>query len=127
MRRLFLLVAAVVLVDTAFYAAISPLLPHYESELGLSKTAAGVLSASYAAGTLAGSIPAGWLAGRAGVKPTLLAGLGLMSLTSIVFGLADQVVLLDSARFLQGVGGACSWAGGLAWLVTAAPADRGAS
>jgi len=123
-RRLFLLVAAVVLVDTAFYAAISPLLPHYESELGLSKTAAGVLSASYAAGTLAGSIPAGWLAGRAGVKPTLLAGLGLMSLTSIVFGLADQVVLLDSARFLQGVGGACSWAGGLAWLVTAAPADR---
>jgi hypothetical protein len=28
-RRLFLLVCAVVLVDTAFYAAIAPLLPRY--------------------------------------------------------------------------------------------------
>ena len=59
MRRLFMLVAAVVLVDTAFYAAIAPLLPHYESELGLSKTAAGILTASYAAGTLAGRDPRG--------------------------------------------------------------------
>jgi len=124
MRRLFLLVAAVVLVDTAFYAAISPLLPHYESELGLSKIAAGVLTASYAAGTLAASIPAGWLAGRLGVKPTLLAGLGLMSVTSVVFGFGEHVVLLDAARFLQGVGGACSWAAGLAWLVSAAPTER---
>jgi len=123
-RRLFLLVAAVVLVDTAFYAAISPLLPHYESELGLSKTAAGVLTASYAAGVLAGSIPAGWLAARAGVKPTLLLGLGLMSGTSVLFGLANSVVVLDSARFVQGLGGACSWAGGMAWLIGAAPAER---
>jgi MFS family permease len=124
MRRLFLLVATVVLVDTAFYAAISPLLPHYESELGLSKTAAGVLAGSYAAGTLAGSIPAGWLAGRAGVKPTLLAGLGLMSATSLVFGFGENVVVLDSARFVQGVGGACSWAAGMAWLVEASPRER---
>ena len=54
MRRLFLLVGAVILVDTMFYAAITPLLPTYRDELGLSKTAAGVLSASYAAGTLIG-------------------------------------------------------------------------
>lgn len=124
MRRLFLLVATVVLVDTAFYAAISPLLPHYESELGLSKSAAGVLAGSYAAGTLAGSIPAGWLAGRAGVKPTLLAGLALMSITSLVFGFGQNVVVLDCARFVQGVGGACSWAAGLTWLVETAPRDR---
>ncbi len=119
-----MLVAAVVLVDTAFYAAISPLLPHYRSELGLSKTAAGVLAGSYAAGTLAGSIPAGWLAGRAGVKPTLLAGLGLMSATSLVFGFGQNVVVLDAARFVQGVGGACSWAAGMTWLVAVAPGAR---
>jgi MFS family permease len=119
-----MLVAAVVLVDTAFYAAISPLLPHYQSELGLSKAAAGILTGSYAAGTLVGSIPAGWLAGRVGVKPTLLAGLATMSVTSVVFGFGEHVELLDAARFLQGVGGAFSWAAGLAWLVSAAPADR---
>lgn len=124
MRRLFLLISAVVFIDTAFYAAISPLLPSYSDELGLSKTAAGVLTASYAAGTLAGSVPGGWLASRFGVKPTLLLGLGLLSVTSLAFGLANDIVLLDAARFLQGVGGACTWAAGMAWLVGAAPPER---
>ena len=124
MRRLFLLVAAVVLVDTMFYSAITPLLPTYREELGLSKTAAGVLSAAYAAGTLLGSLPVGALIARFGAKRMLLAGLGLMSCTSVVFGFAENVVLLDAARFAQGVGGACSWGAGLAWLIGAAPADR---
>jgi MFS family permease len=124
LRRLFLLVAAVVLVDTMFFAAVAPLLPHYRDELGLSKSAAGVLAAAYPAGTLVGSLPAGWLAARAGVKPTLLLGLGLLASTSLVFGFASHVALLDGARFAQGVGGACTWAGGLAWLVSASPAER---
>ena len=78
MRRLFLLVSAVVLVDTMFFAAVAPLLPHFADELGLSKTASGVLTAAYPAGTFVGSIPAGWLASRWGVKPTLLLGLLLL-------------------------------------------------
>ncbi|HEX2233801.1 MAG TPA: MFS transporter [Thermoleophilaceae bacterium] len=124
MRRLFLLISLVVFLDTAFYAAISPLLPRYSEELDLSKTAAGVLTAAYAAGTLAGSIPGGWLASRAGVKPTLLLGLGLLAATSLVFGLANDIVLLDVARFVQGIGGACSWSAGMAWLVGASPPER---
>jgi MFS family permease len=124
MRRLFMLVAAVVFVDTSFYAAISPLLPHYASDLHLSKTAAGILSASYAAGTLVAALPSGWLAARVGVKPTVLTGLGLLGTSSLAFGLAHDVVLLDVARFAQGIGGACSWAGGLAWIMAAAPRER---
>src|SRR4051794_34491755 len=124
MRKLFLLVSAVVLVDTAFYAAIAPLLPRYAADLDLSKSAAGILTASYAAGTLIGSLPAGALAVRFGVKPTLLTGLTLLAVTSLAFGFANHVVLLDTARFVQGVGGACSWAAGMAWLVGAAPPGR---
>ncbi len=74
MRRLLLLASAVVFVDTAFYAAITPLLPHYVDELGISKSAAGLLSAAYPAGTFLGALPGGWLAARAGVRPTTLAG-----------------------------------------------------
>lgn len=69
-----------------FYAAIAPLLPSYEADLGLSKSSAGLLSASYPAGTLIASLPAGWLTGRVGAKATM--------------------------------------AGGLAWLMAVAPADR---
>jgi MFS family permease len=54
----------------------------------------------------------------------VLGGLALMSITSIVFGFASSIVLLDAARFLQGIGGACSWAGAMAWLVDAAPRER---
>jgi MFS family permease len=124
MRRLFPLVAAVVLVDTMFFAAVAPLLPHYSDELDLSKTAAGVLTAAYPAGTFAGSIPGGWLAARWGVKPTLLCGLVLLGVTSFVFGFANHIVLLDAARFVQGVGGAFMWAAGMAWLVSATPPER---
>lgn len=116
--------SAVVLVDTMFYAAIAPLLPTYEADLGLSKTAAGVLSASYPAGTLLASLPAGWLAGRVGAKATMIVGLALLVVSSFVFAHADTIELLDGARFVQGFGGACSWAGGLAWLITVAPGDR---
>ena len=120
MRRLFPFVAAVVLVDTAFYAAISPLLPHYQDELGLSKAAAGVLSASYAAGTLVGALPSGWVTARFGVRRTLLGALAVLGGSSIAFAFAETVVLLDAARFVQGIGGSMMWAAGLSWLVRAA-------
>jgi MFS family permease len=124
MRRLVVLVAAIVLVDTMFYAATAPLLPYYSHRFDLSKAAAGLLAASYAAGTLLGSLPAGWLAGRIGIRKTVLTGLVMMIGSSVAFGFGQSIVVLDVARFVQGVGGAASWAAGLAWLMARAPATR---
>ncbi|HVM17903.1 MAG TPA: MFS transporter [Gaiellaceae bacterium] len=124
MRRLVLLVGAVVFVDTVFYAALTPLLPVYAEELGLSKAGAGVLAGAYAAGALAGGIPGGVAAARLGVKPTLLIGLAGMAATTFVFGIAEHIVLLDAMRFLQGFASAFSWTAALTWLVAAAPPDR---
>ena len=121
MRKLLLLVSIVVLVDTSFYAAITPLLPELTDEYGLSKTGAGILAAAYPIGTFVGGLPGGFMAARVGVRPTVLAGLALMVLASIVFAFASSIVVLDLARFVQGVGGAASWAGAMAWL-----AGRGA-
>jgi MFS family permease len=123
-RRLLLLASAIVLVDTAFYLAITPLLPSYAREFALSKGQAGVLAAAYPAGTFAGSLPGGWLAARLGVRPTVLVGLGLMSLASLGFAFGNSIAALDVARFVQGVGGAFSWAGAMGWLIGAAPSDR---
>src|SRR5207247_5859454 len=95
---------------------------HYVDEFHLGKAGAGVLQAMYPAGALVAGIPGGIAAARLGVKPTVLIGLSLLALTTVAFGLADSVWTLDLARFLQGVSSAFSWTGGLAWLVTAAPA-----
>jgi MFS family permease len=124
LRLLFVVASAVVFVDTMFYSAVVPLLPTLTRELHLSKASAGVLTAGYAAGTLIGSIPAGMLAGEAGPRTTIYTGLFLMGSSSLAFGLVDNIVLLDASRFVQGVGGACTWAGSLAWLIGEIPAER---
>src|SRR5918995_4638920 len=124
MRRLLLLACAIVFVDTTFYAAMTPLLPHFEDEYDLSKSGAGVLAAAYPAGTFLGALPFGYLAAKWGVRATVLFGLLLMSAASFAFAFADSIVLLDAARFVQGLAGAASWAGAMAWVAGAAPRER---
>ena len=124
MRRLLLLTGAIVLVDTAFFTALTPLLPHYVDKLDLGKAGAGVLQAMYPAGALLAAIPGGMAAARFGVKRTVLTGLTLLAVTTTIFGLANSAWLLDLARFVQGISSAFSWTGALSWLVAASPPGR---
>jgi MFS family permease len=110
--------------DVVFFSAIAPLLPDYVAELGLTKAQAGVLSASYAAGTLAFSLPAGLLAARFGPRRTVIVGLLMLGVASVVFGFAHTFLLLDAARLAQGGAGALIWSGAITWLITASPPER---
>jgi MFS family permease len=124
MRRLLFLVGALVFVDTMFFAALTPLLPHYTEQYDLSKAGAGLLAAAYPAGVLLGGIPSGLVSVRIGVKPTVVAGVTLMAITTVVFGFAGSIELLLAARFAQGLASALTWSAGQAWLVAASPPDR---
>jgi MFS family permease len=124
MRRLLLLVAGLVWVDTMLYAALTPLLPHFVHNLHLSKAGAGVLVAAYAAGALVGGLPGGAAAVRLGARRAVLVGLTLMGLASLGFAFAHGFWPLAGARFLQGVGSGFTWAGAFAWLLAAAPRER---
>ena len=90
MRKVVVLVGAVVFVDTTFFAAITPLLPRYEEQFELTKASAGILTAAYPLGTLLGSIPGGWLATRIGVRPTVDQS-GRVSIETHIFDLARDI------------------------------------
>jgi MFS family permease len=120
-RRLVLVVSTAVFLETLFYAVITPLLPGLSHQLHLSKFTAGVMTAAYPVGTLLGSLPGGALAVRRGPRFTLITGLGLVVISTVAFGLLRTAVGLDIARLVEGVGGACAWAGGLAWIVAVTP------
>lgn len=124
LRRLLILASALVFIDTLFFAVLTPLLPTYVDELGLSKAQAGVLSSAYAVGALIAALPAGFLASRFGPRRIVYAGLLLLAGSSVAVGEASQVTSLDAARFVQGVSGSMIWSGALTWLIAAAPLDR---
>ncbi len=122
--RLLALVCAIVGVDTVFFSALTPLLPHYATAAGLSKAGAGILIAAYPAGTLLGSLPSGALVARFGDRTVAVTGLVLMGVSTLVFGWSTAAGVLDAARLVQGIGGACTWTAALSWLSTTAPPGR---
>jgi MFS family permease len=123
-RALLGFICVLVLIDTMFFTALTPLLPHYVHTAGLTKAGAGLLVASYPAGTLVGALPSGLLVSRLGARRVVLLGLFLMSASTLLFGWSTGAIVLDAARFVQGLGGACTWAAGLTWLASVAPEER---
>ncbi len=86
------------------FAALTPLLDHYAHRYGLSKSDAGVLVATYAAGALVSAFPAGFAATHWGPKAAVLAGIGLMAVSSLAFAFAGDAWTLGLSRFVQGIG-----------------------
>lgn len=120
MRRLLVLACAVVFLESIFFSILTPLLPDFKAAHHLGEGGAGVLVGSYAAGALFFALPAGLLAARVSPRATVVTGLVGIGVASTVFGFAGNLILLDSARFLQGGFGALMWAGGISWVISAA-------
>ncbi|HLH66003.1 MAG TPA: MFS transporter, partial [Solirubrobacteraceae bacterium] len=123
-RRAVRLVQALLLLESAMYSALAPVLPHYERLLHAAKPAMGILNASYPAGLVPGSFLAAWAAARLGVRRATLLGLVLFAAAIAPFGWATGEVALDALRFAQGLACGFIWIGGLTWVIGVAERER---
>jgi predicted MFS family arabinose efflux permease len=78
-RRLLILVCAVVLVETLFFAALIPLLPELRDEFGMSESGVGLLNGAYPAGGALGAVAGAWLATRLALRPTTVIGMVVLA------------------------------------------------
>jgi DHA1 family solute carrier family 18 vesicular amine transporter 1/2 len=124
LRRLIALVSLLVAVDLTLWSAIVPLIPHYRSELGLTKVESGWLVAAFSIAVVAVAIPVGHLADRVGARRVVAAGAAAMAAATLGLGFAGSFWMLVAARAVQGVGDAAVWGAGIAWVAARAPAGR---
>src|SRR6202521_2777923 len=117
-RRLVVFVGSVFAAESAFFAVVPPLVPQLVRNVHLTTTEVGILVAAYPAGVLLAAVPSMALVDRRGVRLTTVVGIGVLIAATLGFGWGTSPLLLDAARFVQGVGGAVAWAGALAWLAS---------
>ncbi len=124
MRRLLVLVSAIVFVDAMLFGTLSPLIPGYTDEYDLSKAGAGVLAGAFGAGALLGGVPGGLAAARFGPKSAVVFGLALLAAACFLFAVAGSAEALGIARFVQGFSSTVTWTGALAWATVGSPRER---
>lgn len=123
-QRLYL--GAVAAGESGYFVLLAPLLPRLARSNHLSTREVGLLVAAYPVGMLASSGAAGKLAGRWGARPVTIVALLMLTASSLLFGFADNFVLLMTARVLQGLGAGAAWAGIVTWVVAGTPrAEQG--
>ncbi|HSJ72706.1 MAG TPA: MFS transporter, partial [Miltoncostaeaceae bacterium] len=91
------------LVLTMGTSTLTPLLPLYQQDFGLSTGTATLLFVTYTITVCPTMLIAGNLSDRLGRKRLLLPAMAVMTLASLVFALAESVPLLFAGRVLQGL------------------------
>jgi MFS family permease len=91
------------LVLTMGTSTLTPLLPLYQEDFGLSTGTATLLFVTYTITVCPTMLLAGNLSDRLGRKRLLLPAMAVMTLASLVFALAESVPLLFAGRVLQGL------------------------
>lgn len=112
------------LVLTMGTSTITPLLPLYQEEFGLSTGTATLLFVTYTLTVCPTMLIAGNLSDRLGRKRLLLPAMAVMALASLVFALAESVPMLFAGRVLQGLAIGGFLGVGTAFVVDHARAEK---
>jgi MFS family permease len=123
-RRLIIVVCALIVCDLTLWSAIVPLLPHYRSQLGLTTLQVGWMLAAFSVAVVLVAVPIGHLADRWGARRVTAIGTVGLAGATVGLALAGSFAELVAARALQGGADAAVWGGGLAWVAARAPVER---
>jgi MFS family permease len=103
-------IAAIVLIllagimTGAQLAKIAPIIPWYESEIGLSLITAGWLAATLGIFIALGAVPAGWLIDRLGGFRSIAIGIAVLGLGGTVLSLSTSPIAIFAARLIEAAG-----------------------
>jgi MFS family permease len=116
MRRMFVLMYALVFLDEIALLGLVPLLPGYTSAYDLSTAEAGALLSAAPLAIVVASIPAGRLSDRLGARRVTLAAGVLIVLATAGTAAASGFALLLLTRAAFGLASGTIWSAGLAWI-----------
>src|SRR6478609_520846 len=114
MRRLLILLYALIFVDEVVLVSLVPLLPSYRDAFSLSGFESGVALSAASLAIVAGAIPGGVAGDRLGHRRVTLAAGLLLAASCVGQGLAVGLWTLVAARLAFGVASAVIWSAGLA-------------
>ena len=100
------------------------ILPLYAASFGVGYGLVGFASSAAAIGTLLTDVPAGAIIGRVGLRPTMIAGSGLVAVGTLGLVWSDQFPGLVLLRFLAGIGIALWGLSRHAYIAEAIPPAR---
>jgi predicted MFS family arabinose efflux permease len=123
-RRVILLVYALVFVTELSQAAIVPLLPTFGRELSLSDVETGAILAATTFATVIVSIPIGLRADRVGAHRLTVAAALVITAAALVQAFASSFGALLAGRALFGLGFATVWTAGVSLIGTASSGRR---
>ena len=103
---------------------VSPVLPLYAKDFGVSATMVGLTLTVFALARLILNVPAGIVADRFGRRYLLIGGPILTSIGMFGSGFADTIWTLLAWRFVAGAGSAFYMSGALIYLIDVAPPEK---
>jgi len=124
MRRMFVLMYALVFLDEIALLGLVPLLPGYTRVYDLSTAEAGALLSAAPLAIVVASIPAGRLSDRLGAREVTLAAGVLIVVSTAGMAVANGFAVMLAARAVFGLGSGTIWSAGLAWIGDSAQAHR---
>lgn len=122
-QELIVLCGATFLV-MAGQGVVSPIIPLYASDFGVSATMVGLTLTVFAFARLILNVPAGIIADRYGRRVLLVGGPILTAIGMFGSGQADGIWVLLAWRFVAGAGSAFYMSGAMIYLIDIAPPEK---